>query len=734
MKRPFAVIGLSLMFSLILASLMTETAAVCTGAGLFLLAAACLFLRKVPKSVPVSLLVSVAGIFLYCCLIRVVYLPLSVYAGQSCEITGAVTKTEETVYGTHRVYMDVTEANGEEVSFTVRLTTDRCDLSVYDRVSVTAVLKEPSNVAGSTFNNVNYLHAKGVAFTSYVEGDTILLVGQEDPPWYAVFTRLRHTFLGALDHILGDKAGIAQAIMLGEKMGLSEEEANAFSLIGVSHLFAVSGLHLSVLLTAFLWLAKRLVPYRIPVLVSGICLVFFFMALTGFSVSVMRAGVMAVLMLMAELLFREADPLNSLGVAVVLLLAIDPMNALDVGFQMSVLATLGLVTVGRRMSDYVFSVGRKRAEVTVPEESTASSAEEKVDEEEEEERTSFILLNFVKGLAGRVVRFVLGSLITTLSANLFLLPVYARYFGSMSLLMPLANFLLIPLGSGILILSMIAALLYLIPGVGPVIAFLPGKLDSWLITATEWIRDMLAGVSHQSIGLSGPLQQLTIVFLLLIVLLWLHGKKSGLKGGIAVLCCTAVLAVSLTIQRVYFYPRTYLHFWGSRSAVCMTVNQGGTTTPLTVEGYYAEGLAEQFGCADGCLTFGESRPATIGGWTCEWLENADGRLSAVVLDSGKGKILLVDRPDKAASAAISARNEYYGLICFYAGKGCSTDFLTKGKAGEKVYLALSYGAVPETAEKLRLLGYDVTDLTDTEGVTVTLTPEGQCSVKGAKGE
>lgn len=734
MKRPFAVIGLSLMFSIILASLLTETVAVCVGAGLFLTATACLFLRKLPKALPVCLLVNVAGIFIYCCIIRLIYMPLSVYAGEFCEIRGVVTKTEQTQNGTHRAYLQVEEVNGKDVSFDLRLTVDESWLSAYDEICFTTTLKEPTNVAGSNFNNINYLHSKGIAFTAYASYVDIDILGKGERPWYGVFDDLRGMLLDALDHMLGERSGIAKAVMLGEKTGLTTEQNDSFRRIGVSHLFAVSGLHLSVLLSAFLWLAKRTMRHRVPVLIGGILMVLFFMALTGFSVSVLRAGIMVLLMLTAQLIFREADPLNSLGIAVVLLLAINPLTALDVGFEMSVCATLGLVTVGARLSHWIFQIGKKPSAKTADQEMPEEMEKEDPETEEESESQPAGIRVFLTKIGERILRFVLGSLATSLAANAFLLPIYSHYFGSISLLMPLTNLLLIPASSGVLIFSMLSSLLYLIPGVGAMLAFLPSKAALLLIAFVDGTRAFLDGIPGQSIGVSGTLQQLTIFFLLLFVLLWLFSSVTRVRGKAVALCCAVVLMISMVTDLLFLSPRTNIHFWGNDSAVCLLINQGRDSTVLSVEGYYADSMAEQFCCEDGCLRENEIVPLDKGGWNYETIVDGEGRTAAIILSHGDGKILLVDRPDEVVASAISDRNEYYGLICFNAGKNSATNFLTTGRVGEQVILCNQYGDVPETREKLQFLGYTVTDITSEAGLTITLTPQGTYSLKGTRGD
>ncbi len=736
MKRPFAVIGLSLMGSLILASCLSERTVVLIGVGLLLVGTVLLFLCKKSKAMPVCLLVGVAGIFLYLLTVGRIYKPLEKYAGMTCEISGVVTKTEQTMYGTYRAYMDVHTVDEQAVSFRIRLTTDKECLTPYEAVTLTTTLKKPANTPGSDFNNVNYLRSKGIAFTAFATDTEVFSLGMTERPWYTFFDDLRQRFLRALDDTLGPQAGIAKAVMLGEKTGLTVEQNDAFRIIGVSHLFAVSGLHLSVLLSAFLWLAKRTVKCRVLVLSGGMILVLFFMGLTGFPMSVLRAGIMVLLMLIAQLIYREADALNSLGVAVTVLVLLNPLSALDVGLEMSVCATLGLVTVGNRLSAWFFSLGKKKnkeaKESQPPSSKDVTKTAEDKEENGEEEPSKWVKL--LRKAGNRLYRFVAASVITSLSANVFLLPIYAAYFGSVSLLMPLANLLFIPVGSGILICSMLSALLYLIPAVGPLLAYLPSKVNLFFLLLADGLRETLAGIPGQNVGVSGSLQQLTVWFLVLFTVLWLFSSVTHVKGKAAALCCTVVLLVSIVLNRVFLFPRTTVHFWGNERSVCMLINHEGTSTVLTKEGYYADQMAEQFGNRDGCITQNTDIPKEKSGYTYETVADGNGRISAVILSGKSGKILLVDRPDETVASVLESRNEYYGLVCLMADEDSFVGFLMKGRAADTVVLCRTYKAPEDTASKLRYLGYRVTDITDKEGVTVTLTPNGRYSIQGTEGE
>jgi len=131
---------------------------------------------------------------------------------------------------------------------------------------------------------------------------------------------------------------LAQALLLVEKAGLSYSQRNELSLAGMSHIVAVSGMHLSILFALVYALTLR---QRVLSALLGIPVAFFFAAVAGFTPSVTRAAVMLSLSLLARLCRREYDPPSALAFAVLVLLLGNPLTAASASFQLSVGAVAG---------------------------------------------------------------------------------------------------------------------------------------------------------------------------------------------------------------------------------------------------------------------------------------------------------------------------------------------------------------------------------------------------------
>ena len=141
----------------------------------------------------------------------------------------------------------------------------------------------------------------------------------------------------------GDSGAIISALLLGERDYLPDQLRLDFKRIGISHILALSGMHLAIL---SLGMEKALLVLKVKkkARVTTISLfVLFYMALTGFSVSVVRAGFMLIISSVLYLLNRTKDSLTSLSVAVLIICLINPYSIMDISLWLSALATFGII-------------------------------------------------------------------------------------------------------------------------------------------------------------------------------------------------------------------------------------------------------------------------------------------------------------------------------------------------------------------------------------------------------
>lgn len=165
--------------------------------------------------------------------------------------------------------------------------------------------------------------------------------------------RIRNYIKNTLfDNLKYSNASTVCGIILGENRYFTDEFDSNIKASGVSHVMVVSGLHLSVFVAVATFLIERIFynKYLRALLIATTVL--FLIAVCGFTASMLRAGFTYFLMAIALLFDRKPVPENTLGAAVTIILIINPFIVLSVAFQLSVLATFGILSVSLPIIQY----------------------------------------------------------------------------------------------------------------------------------------------------------------------------------------------------------------------------------------------------------------------------------------------------------------------------------------------------------------------------------------------
>ena len=170
------------------------------------------------------------------------------------------------------------------------------------------------------------------------------LVGRP-PPWQRLAGRVRAALRRACAALPSDERGLVPGLVLGDVSSMPPALTTAFRTSGLSHLNAVSGENVAIILGTVTAVVRRLgVGRRLRVVLAAVALAGF-VVLVRPSPSVLRAAVMGAAVLAAAFAGRRARPLPLLAAAVLLLVLVDPFLARAPGFALSVLATLAIVTL-----------------------------------------------------------------------------------------------------------------------------------------------------------------------------------------------------------------------------------------------------------------------------------------------------------------------------------------------------------------------------------------------------
>ncbi|MCW3101866.1 MAG: ComEC/Rec2-related protein [Bacteroidetes bacterium] len=166
---------------------------------------------------------------------------------------------------------------------------------------------------------------------------------------------LRDRLLNILktDNIEGDEFAVGAALMLGYADKLDAEILSAYSGTGALHVLSVSGLHVAIVYVVFNWLLFFLDKVKRGNILKAVILIlllWFYSALTGLSPSVLRAATMFSFIIIAKAFNRYTNIYNTLAASAFVLLAIDPFLVMEVGFQLSYIAVIGIVYLQPKIS------------------------------------------------------------------------------------------------------------------------------------------------------------------------------------------------------------------------------------------------------------------------------------------------------------------------------------------------------------------------------------------------
>jgi competence protein ComEC len=217
-----------------------------------------------------------------------------------------------------------------------------------DRVSVWATLRPPRGFGNpGSFDAVAHARRQGVHGFGYCKsGRLVALLGPGDSGvMRAAAARARQWARRAFEaHMLpGPEQGLARAMVLGDRSGLDDDTAEAFRVAGTYHILAISGAQVALVAGMLaLVLARVGTSPAVPALLVPAALAFY-AQLVGGDAPVVRAAVMAGVLVVGRALDLDADLGNLLGLAALALLVHRPSAIADIGFQLSFAATLGIL-------------------------------------------------------------------------------------------------------------------------------------------------------------------------------------------------------------------------------------------------------------------------------------------------------------------------------------------------------------------------------------------------------
>lgn len=306
------------------------------------------------------------------------------------------------------------------------------------------------------FNYKEYLKTKKIYGS--IKAEKISIIKENDVNFILrISNSTRNKVIEIAKKILPQETeGLLIGILIGERGYIPENITENFSKSSLSHILAISGSHISYIIIGITYILTKSKTSKKGMYIITIFSLIFFIFITNFSPSVIRACIMGIILLFAKIVYRKPDILTSISVSLLIILIDNPFAIKDIGLQLSYLGTLGIVYLNKPIS------------------------------------------NFLEKYMNKKVSEILAI---TISAQIMVLPVTIINFNNISTVFIISNIIATPLTGGIILLGYANILIGAISlEIAKVIAIVTHSLVQLLI----WTAEITAKIPYSSITTITP--------------------------------------------------------------------------------------------------------------------------------------------------------------------------------------------------------------------------------------
>lgn len=413
---------------------------------------------------------------------------------------------------------------------------------------------KPTNPGG--FDYRKYLMGKGVAYYTYAELSDIEIIDTEPGNLRAWGAKVRCDISNTLENYMSaDKRALVMAIMTGDAGDIGRETKNIIQLAGLSHLMAVSGSHVFVFLFPF---KKAFRNRYMNIWVRNVLLIFpliCFLFISDVTPSVLRSVMSVIFSIIALLLKRKNDSLNTLGLIGSYQLIRNPYVIYDAGFLLSYGSVFSIIILFPALVRYLKSKGIYKGDYTGGGSGRGTGAYEK----------------------SKIVALNIDGLLTGVAVNIGILPVIASMFNRLNFIGVLLTCLASPIASCILISGY---LLYISSKAG--LGFLSMLLSyfiTFVIFLLERILQLATALPSFLTGLVVPSYGIPVYFCYYLVLTVII-----LKARIKRVYLVRVLLLVLSVQFILYRPVSEVVFYDVGQGNCIYIESKYGTRGLIDSG------------------------------------------------------------------------------------------------------------------------------------------------------
>ena len=362
------------------------------------------------------------------------------------------------------------------------------------------------------FNYKDYLYKKGVTHQVYLKSDAWVDIGYNDSnPIYEFSYWIRDFLLETMQNlgVQDEEYSVAAAILLGYDDSLPLDLRNKYVTAGAMHILCVSGLHVGVIFMVFSYMLAFLDNRKKWQCVMKNCILFiliwFYALIAGLAPSILRATIMLSFVIVGNMINRKGVLMNSLASSAFILLCVNPANLLDVGFQLSYVAVIGIVVLQIPISRIIYS--------------------------------KYKIVNKIWEITS-----------VTIAAQIATAPFTIYYFHQFPIYFWLSNLFMTPISSVVIIGGMIMLLIFFIPYVNFAVAWIVSKMIYVMNFGVSWIESLPYSIIK---GLYvNDIQFVVLLIMLLLLLLLIEYKNVKLLLPVMIMSCIFLIAnVDINLKR-----------------------------------------------------------------------------------------------------------------------------------------------------------------------------------------
>lgn len=359
------------------------------------------------------------------------------------------------------------------------------------------------------FDYAYYLKTKGILQQGYIKPDAHRIDTLNQENFFMKTARFCSNYASiTFRKYISDPQilGIAEAILLGQNLLLSEDIYQNYSDTGAIHVLSVSGLHVAIFISVFIWMfsksSREDFTWKILKITSLLAIVWFYVILTGMAPSVIRAGTMVSLYLIGTNLFKGTNSYNIIAIAAIVMLIFNPFYIFQASFQFSFISLLSILYFQPKIKAWW-----------------------KPD--------------------GKAGNFVWDLINVSLAAQIMIFPVTIYYFHQFPSYFAISGIIAVPLVT-IIIYSGTLLILFeaICSSISLLLAPLFTLLIKWLNVCIEWISELpyskIENIWISDIGLL--LMILSIIFLIV----WLEVRRIGIFYSLLV--CLILIVIENRID------------------------------------------------------------------------------------------------------------------------------------------------------------------------------------------